>query len=216
VTAPAAGPRVVEVDPQAPGAEDLSPAVHAILRGRLVAFPTETFYGLGANALDPEAVLRVFRAKGRPPAKPLLVLVDDVAAAEAIASPIPARARILMDRYWPGPLTLILPARPHLPAALTAGTGTVGVRVSSHPVARGLARAAGVPITAPSANRHGAPGPRTPADVLAGLGAVVDLVVDGGPAPGGPPSTLLDATVTPFRVVRAGVLTLEPTDLGAD
>lgn len=206
--------RVVPVNPEAPAVEGVAEAARLLRDGGLVAFPTETFYGLGANAFDATAVSRVFRAKGRPADKPLLVLVDSVAMAETVAAEIPVRARRLMSRYWPGPLTLILPARPALPLALTAGTGTIGLRVPGHPVARALVRAAGCPITAPSANLHGGPSPRTAAEVLAGLGDRVDVILDGGPTPGGPASTLLDLTAEPPRIVRRGAVTLTEADLG--
>ena len=209
----AAGARVLAVDSRRPAPEDLAAAARVIWDGGLVAFPTETFYGLGANALDPEAVACVFRAKGRPADKPLLVLVDSVEMAAEVVVEVPERARRLIARYWPGPLTLILHARAHVPRALTAGTDTVGVRLPSHPVARALVRAARLPITAPSANPHGGPSPRTAAEVLAGLGERVDLVLDGGPTTGGAPSTVLDVTGKAPRVVRAGAVTLSPEDL---
>jgi L-threonylcarbamoyladenylate synthase len=207
--------RTVAVDPGEPSALELAEAAGVIRAGGLVAFPTETFYGLGANALDAAAVARVFHAKGRPADKPLLVLVDSLAMAETIVAAVPPGARALMARYWPGPLTIILPARSHLPEALTGGTGTVGVRISIHPLAQALVREAGVPVTAPSANPHGRPSPRTAEAVRAGLRALVDLVLDGGTTPGGPPSTLVDATAVPMRVVRAGAVGLRPEELGA-
>ena len=206
--------RTVAADPSRPPVGDVAEAARVIRAGGLVAFPTETFYGLGADALDPDAVLRVFRAKGRPDDKPLLVLVDSVAMAEAVVTEIPARARTLMARHWPGPLTIILRARSHVPAALTAGTGTIGVRVSGHPLARALVHAVARPVTAPSANPHGASSPRTAEEGGASLGAAVDLVLDGGPTPGGPPSTLVDATGEAMRVVRAGAIVLGSEDLG--
>jgi L-threonylcarbamoyladenylate synthase len=204
----------LRVDPHAPHPAVLAEAAGVLRAGRLVAFPTETFYGLGADALDAGAVERVFRAKGRPGDKPLLVLVDSLAMAESVVTEIPSRAHALTARYWPGPLTIILAARPHVPRSLTAGTGTLGVRLSAHPVALGLVRAVGRPVTAPSANPHGAPSPRTAEEVRAGLGAWVDLLLDGGPSPGGPPSTLVDATVAPMRIVRLGAVVLGPADLG--
>jgi L-threonylcarbamoyladenylate synthase len=200
------------VDPEAPAAADVAEAGRVLRDGGLVAFPTETFYGLGANALDATAVGRVFRVKGRPADKPLLVLVDSVAMAETVAADVPVRARRLMSRYWPGALTLILPCRA-LPLALTAGTGTIGLRVPGHAVARALVRAAGCPVTAPSANPHGGPSPCTAAEVLAGLGDRVDLVLDGGATPGGPASTLLDLTAEPPRIVRPGAVILTDADL---
>jgi len=174
--------------------------------GGVVAFPTETFYGLGAAALDAAAARRVVAVKGRPDGKPLLVLVDSAAMVEVVAREIPPRARELMARYWPGPLTLVLPARPEVPDEVTAGSGTVGVRLSPHPVARGLVRALGAPVTAPSANRSGQPAPTTAAAVFADFRDRIELVLDGGVTTGGEPSTVLDATVDPPRVIRAGAL----------
>ena len=211
---PAGDARVRVVDAERPSASAIAAAADRLRAGGLVAFPTETFYGLGADALDPAAVARVFQAKGRPSDKPLLVLVDSPAMVREVTADIPERARRLMARYWPGPLTLILGARPHLPPALTAGTGTIGVRVPGHAVARALVRATGGPLTAPSANPHGAPSPRTAAEVLAGLGEAVDLVLDAGPTAGGPPSTLLDLTGAVPRVIRPGAVRLGPDDLG--
>jgi L-threonylcarbamoyladenylate synthase len=210
-----AGPRVLRVDRERPATDDLAAAARVLAAGGLVAFPTETFYGLGASALDPAAVARVFQAKGRPGDKPLLVLVATLAMARALAREWPAAAARLADRHWPGPLTLVVAARADLPAALTAGTGTVGVRLPGHPVARALVRAAGVPLTAPSANRHGAPPPRTAAEVVAGLGGAVDLVLDAGPTAGGAPSTVLDVTGDRPRVLRPGAVPLAAEDLAA-
>jgi L-threonylcarbamoyladenylate synthase len=171
-----------------------------------VAFPTETFYGLGAAALSPRAARRVFEVKGRPRDRPLLVLVDSVAMAESIVAAIPDGARALMARHWPGALTLVLAARPIVPEEVTARTGTVGVRWSAHPVARGLVRALGQPVTAPSANPSGLPPPTTAEGVLAHLDGLIELVLDGGATAGGEPSTVLDATVDPLRLLRPGAV----------
>ena len=202
------------VDPESPACAHLELAARLLREGRLVALPTETFYGLGANALDPDAVARVFQAKARPAGLPLLVLVDSTAMVRAVAADIPPRAERLMARHWPGALTLVLPARPELPPALTGGTRTIGVRLSSHPLARALVRSAGLPLTAPSANRHGAGSPRTAVEVAASLGDAVDLIVDGGPTLGGLASTVVDLTGPRPRVVRAGAVTLDALDLG--
>ena len=156
---------------------------------------------------------RIFQAKGRPADKPLLVLVDSLAMVDRVAGEVPARARRLMERYWPGALTLVLHAHADLPTALTAGTGTIGVRLSSHPIARAIVAALGEPVTAPSANPHGASGPRTADEVIAGLGNRVELVLDGGPTPGGPASTVLDLTRRPAVVLRAGSVVPTPEDL---
>ncbi|MCI0548943.1 MAG: threonylcarbamoyl-AMP synthase [Candidatus Rokubacteria bacterium] len=198
----------VRVDPVSPAPAMLASAGAILRRGGLVAFPTESFYGLGADAGSAAAVARVFTVKGRPDAKPLLVLVDGIAMVERLAADVPPRARELMARHWPGPLTLILRAVPELPAALTAGTGTVGVRMPGHAVALALVRAAGRPVTAPSANPSGAPPPTTAEAVCRDLGPGVDLVVDAGPTAGGPASTIADCTVWPPRIVREGPVVL--------
>ena len=197
---------VVRVDPVAPDERLLDEAARVLGRGGLVAFPTETFYGLGAAALDRRAVRRVFEVKGRPASMPLLVLVDSEAMVGRVALEIPARARALMTRHWPGALTLVLRASAGLPAELTAGTGTVGVRLPAHATARALVRALGAPVTAPSANPTGAEPPTSAGAVLAHFGDALDLVLDGGPTPGGAPSTVVDVTVDPPRVIRQGAV----------
>jgi L-threonylcarbamoyladenylate synthase len=199
---------VVRVDPVAPDERVLDEAARVLGRGGLVAFPTETFYGLGAAALDRRAVRRVFEVKGRPASMPLLVLVDSEAMVGRVAPEIPARARELITRHWPGALTLVLRASAGLPAELTAGTGTVGVRLPAHATARALVRALGAPVTAPSANPTGAEPPKTAAAVLSHFGDALDLVLDGGPTPGGAPSTVVDVTVDPPRVIRQGAVTV--------
>jgi L-threonylcarbamoyladenylate synthase len=183
-------------------------AAAALRAGGLVAFPTETFYGLGAAALQAAAVRRIFEVKGRPDARPLLVLVDSLAMVASVAAEIPPRARELMDRHWPGALTLVLRARPHVPAEITAGSGTVGVRLSAHPLARALVTALGEPVTAPSANPSGGAAPTSAAEVLEHFRDRIELILDGGATAGGAPSTVLDVTVDPPRVVRAGAVRL--------
>jgi L-threonylcarbamoyladenylate synthase len=199
---------VVVVDPAAPDAAALARAAAVLRAGGLVAFPTETFYGLGAAAGDPAAARRVCAVKGRSESKPLLVLVDSIAMAESLAADVTPRARELMNRHWPGPLTLVLRARLDLPRVLTAGTGTIGMRMSRHPVARGLVRALGAPVTAPSANPEGGAPPTTAAQVLKAFDGMIDLVIDGGPTAGGPASTVVDVTTDAELVLRAGVVTL--------
>jgi L-threonylcarbamoyladenylate synthase len=198
--------RLILVDPVTPPAPTLAEAAAVLRAGGVIAFPTETFYGLGAAAMDAAAARRVITVKGRPDGKPLLVLVDSPAMVGVVAREIPPRAQELMARHWPGPLTLVLPARPEVPDEVTAGSGTVGVRLSPHPVARGLVRALGAPITAPSANRSGQPAPTTAAAVFADFRDRIELVLDGGVTTGGEPSTVLDVTVDPPRVIRAGAL----------
>jgi L-threonylcarbamoyladenylate synthase len=199
--------KTVAIDPRQPRRALLAEAAAVLAGGGLVAFPTETFYGLAAAALDGDAVRRIFAVKGRPESRPLLVLVDGVAMAETIAE-IPWQARSLIATHWPGALTLVFRARPVVPADVTASTGTIGVRWSSHPVARGLAAALGAPVTGPSANATGAQPPTTAAAVIAALPNGIDLVLDGGETAGGLPSTVLDVTVDPPRVLRAGAVRL--------
>ncbi len=192
----------------APSPLIIAEAVAALARAELVAFPTETFYGLGADARSPDAVRRVFEVKGRPESKPVLVLVDSVAMAESLARAVPSRARTLMIRHWPGPLTIVFAAGETLPSRLTAGTGTVGMRMPGHPIAMALVRALGGPVTAPSANPSGEPPPTTAEEVLHAFEAKIELVLDGGRTAGGPPSTVVDATVDPPRLLRAGAIAL--------
>ena len=198
----------MRVDPAAPDERVLDEAARVLGRGGLVAFPTETFYGLGAAALDRRAVRHVFEVKGRPASMPLLVLVDSEAMVGRVALEIPVRARVLITRHWPGALTLVLRASAGLPAELTAGTGTVGVRLPAHATARALVRALGAPVTAPSANPTGAEPPTTAGAVLAHFGDALDLVLDGGPTSCGAPSTVVDVTVDPPRVIRQGAVTV--------
>jgi L-threonylcarbamoyladenylate synthase len=198
--------RVVAVDARAPSPAALADAVAALRAGRVIAFPTETFYGLGAAALTPAAVRQVFEVKGRPEDKPLLVLVDSIAMVERLAVEIPERARVLMEHHWPGALTLVLSARPDVPSGVTGGSGTVGVRLSAHPVAQALVRALGQPITAPSANPSGLPPPSTAAEVVGYFPRGLAIVLDAGATAGGAPSTVLDVTVDPPRVLRAGAV----------
>lgn len=174
-----------------------------------MAFPTESFYGLGADAFDPHALARVLAVKGRPEHKPVLVLVDSVRMAELLVTGIPAGARDLMARHWPGALTLVLQASGAMPVGVTAGTGSVGVRMPGHPVALALVRAAGRPITAPSANPSGATPATTAGAVRRYFEGRVDLILDGGATAGGPGSTVADCTVWPPRILRQGPVILE-------
>jgi L-threonylcarbamoyladenylate synthase len=183
-------------------------AAGALKRGDIVAFPTESFYGLGVDALNPDAVARLFKIKGRPESKPVLVLVGSVAMAEDLTLEISAGARDLMTRHWPGPLTLVLRAASHVPSQLTAGTGTIGVRIPGHAVALGLVCAAGLPVTAPSANPSDRPPPITAESVRGYFDDLIDLILDGGPTAGGPASTVADCTVWPPRILRQGPVRL--------
>lgn len=170
---------------------DIRIAADLIHRGKLVTFPTETVYGLGANALDAEAVARVFQVKGRPNSSPVIVHVSNQAMIGRVASSWPEKARILAERFWPGPLTLVVPKTPAVPDIVTAGLPTVGVRMPAHPVALALIEAAQVPIAAPSANRFSQISPTTAEHVRQGLGDVVDYILDGGPCQVGIESSVL-------------------------
>jgi L-threonylcarbamoyladenylate synthase len=179
-----------------------------IRSGGLVAFPTETVYGLGANALDERAVASIFAAKRRPTTDPLIVHLADAATLAQVAQPADA-ALLLADRFWPGPLTLVLPKQPSVPANVTAGLETVAVRVPAHALARAIIAAAGVPVAAPSANLFGRPSPTRAEHVLADLGGRIDAVVDGGPTPVGVESTIVDLTGQEPRLLRPGGLPSE-------
>jgi L-threonylcarbamoyladenylate synthase len=162
--------------------------------GRLVAFPTETVYGLGANALDSAAVARIYAAKGRPKYNPLIVHVADVALVPTVAAGWNDAAERLSHAFWPGPLTLVLPKADAIPEGVTAGLPTVAVRVPGHLVANSLLAAAGIPVAAPSANRSTQLSPTTGEHVLRSLGDAVDLILDAGPTPVGIESTVVDVT----------------------
>ena len=189
---------------------DIARAVQLLREGRLVAFATETVYGLGANALSPDAVAAIFAAKQRPAWDPLIVHIASAAQLSAITSiPASLESRIsnLASAFWPGPLTLLLPRNAAIPDAVTAGRELVGVRVPSHPAARALLQATGLPIAAPSANLFGHTSPTTAAHVLADLNGRIDAVLDAGPTTIGLESTVLDPTQTPMILYRPGAIT---------
>lgn len=200
--------RVFRINPEAPEPDLLREAAAVILRGGLVAFPTETVYGLGANALDPEAVRRIFAAKNRPADNPVIAHVASTASVAELAAEVPPAARALMDRFWPGPLTLAVRRKPHIPEVVTAGLPTVGIRMPDHPVAAALIAAAGVPIAAPSANLSGRPSPTSAEHVLEDLDGRVDLILDGGETGVGLESTFLDVSVDPPVLLRPGGVTM--------
>jgi L-threonylcarbamoyladenylate synthase len=185
---------------------ELAQAAALLRSGGLVAFPTETVYGLGANALDPAAVARIYAAKGRPSTSPLIVHVADVAMARTVVAEWPEAAQRLVERFWPGPLTLVLTKRDVVPDGVTAGLGTVGVRQPAHPVALELIRLAGVPVAGPSANPFMGLSPTTAEHVRAGLGDAVDFVVDGGSCPVGIESTVLSLVGGRPVLLRPGMV----------
>lgn len=200
--------RLVKVDRWNPDPEIMREAGGVIRRGGLVAFPTETVYGLGANALDAAAVAGIFRAKGRPSDNPLIVHVQDPTEVPAFAV-LNDMALRLIDLFWPGPLTLVLPSLEIVPPVTRGGLDTVGVRMPSHPVALALIAEAGVPIAAPSANRSGRPSPTEADVVFHDLGEGVDMILDGGPTEVGVESTVLDVSGEVPVLLRPGGVGLE-------
>jgi L-threonylcarbamoyladenylate synthase len=197
---------VISVDPKTPQSDIIAHAATILRRGGLVAFPTETVYGLGANALDAAAVARIFAAKGRPSHNPLIVHVPDIASVSRVAATWPETAARLAERFWPGPLTLVLPKNSELPDAVTAGGPTVALRVPANAVALALLRAADLPVAAPSANLSSELSPTRAEHVLRGLDGRIDLILDGGPTSGGIESTVLDMTCSPPRLLRPGLI----------
>lgn len=179
----------------------------------MVAFPTETVYGLGANAMDKSAAAQIFAAKGRPPHNPLIVHLADATEIEQVAARWPETAARLATRFWPGPLTLVVWKRPDVPDIVTAGGSTVAVRVPAHPVAQALLKAARIPIAAPSANASNRISATRAEHVLKGLGGRIPLLLDGGPTAGGLESTVLDVTCDPPRLLRPGLVS--PSEIEA-
>ncbi len=173
--------RILKIDPQIPDVRLLRLAAEVIHDGGLVAFPTETVYGLGANALDSQAVRRIFEAKGRPANNPVIAHVSDRAMLRQLVKEWPANVERLAEEFWPGPLTLVLPKNDWVPDVVTAGGPTVAVRMPGHPIALGLIRELGLPLAAPSANRSSELSPTRAEHVHAGLDGRIDLILDGGP-----------------------------------
>lgn len=201
--------RVIRVDSRAPATAAISDAAAVIRSGGLVAFPTETVYGLGANAFDEDAVQSIFSAKERDPSDPLIVHVASVHDLSRVASIVPPLAMLLFERFAPGPLTVVLPRAPGVAPSVSAGLATVAVRIPSHPVARGLIESAGVPVAAPSANRFMRTSATSAAHVLEDLDGRIDLVIDGGPADAGIESTVVSIEGDSVFVLREGALTRE-------
>lgn len=197
------------VDPAWPYGPAIERAAAILRSGGVVAFPTETVYGLGANALDETAVEKIFEVKGRPSYNPLIVHVGSTELARELVTEWPDVAGCLASRFWPGPLTLVLPKRPEVPDRVTAGLPTVAVRVPHHPVALALLRSSGLPVAAPSANLFTRLSPTTAEHVKLGLGERVDMILDAGPTPVGIESTVLDLTGEIPRLLRPGTISRE-------
>jgi len=181
-------------------------AAQVILQGGIIAFPTETFYGLAADALNEAALRKIFRVKKREEGKPLLLLIADLSWLKGLVQNISPLAERLMEKFWPGPLTLVFKASPQLSSLLTADSRKIGIRLSPHPVTQALVKAVGRAITGTSANLSGQPGILTAREVHQSLGEGLDAVLDGGKTPGGPGSTVLDVSDPSPRMIREGII----------
>ncbi len=201
--------QILHIDPHQPEPAAIAEAAAVLAAGRLVAFPTETVYGLGANALDRDAVERIFAAKQRPFSDPLIVHLAGATQIERVAEQIPPAVERLAERFWPGPLTLVVRRGAHVAPNVSAGRDTVAVRVPAHPVAHALLTACDLPIAAPSANLFSRPSPTTAQHVLADLDGRVDIILDGGPTTIGLESTVVDLTQTPPVLLRPGGVPVE-------
>ncbi len=204
-----ANTRIFRVNPEHPETEAIRAGVDALRKGGLVAFPTETVYGLGANAFDTDAVSRIFSAKERPASDPVIVHLHDLAQINAVAINVPELAFELANRFWPGPLTFVLERNPRIPANISAGMNTVALRMPNHPIPLALLREADLPVAAPSANRFARPSSTTAQHVIDDLNGRVDVILDGGSSIIGLESTILNLTKTPPVILRPGGVTLE-------
>jgi len=197
---------LLKIDPARPDPGKMAEAVRILKGGGVVAFPTETFYGLGVDARNEEAVERIFRIKRRDFNKPIALIVAEERDVAPLAEEIPMTANILMQRFWPGPLTILFRASPAVSNRLTGGTGKIGIRISGHPIARLLAAGIAGPLTATSANPSGGTDCSTADAVMQALGDLPDAIIDAGPTPGEAGSTILDATTVPIRILREGAI----------
>jgi L-threonylcarbamoyladenylate synthase len=200
---------IIYIDPQHPDMQQIEHAAELLLQGQLVVFPTETVYGLGANALDTQAVEQIFVAKARPFSDPLIVHIADEDTLESIVTAVPESARLLAQTFWPGPLTMILPASERIPRLVTSGLPNVAVRMPDHAIARALIRTAGIPVAAPSANRFMHVSPTTAQHVYADLHGRVPLILDSGPCSVGVESTVIDLCSEVPTILRPGGISLE-------
>lgn len=200
---------IKKVNKEHPEADSILQAGEILKKGGLVAFPTETVYGLGANALDEKAAMKTYAAKGRPSDNPLIVHIADMKDLPKIVTEIPEAAQKVAEKYWPGPLTMIFQKSDIVPHGTTGGLDTVAVRMPDHPIARDLILAGGGYISAPSANTSGRPSPTTAQHVEEDLDGKIDMIVDGGPVDIGVESSILDVTVDPPMILRPGAITKE-------
>ena len=198
--------QIIAVDPKIPQTDVIRKAAETLRRGGLVAFPTDTLYALGANALAPDAIERVLTVKGRHHGKPLSVLVPTVEATQGLVNHFPAGVQNLMRTFWPGPLTIVMKASTKLPEALCGPTGTIGLRIPGGVVAQAVLAAFGGPIIGTSANKSGGADPADAKTVQRAVGGQIDLVLDGGRVSLGVPSTVIDCTTEPARILREGAI----------
>jgi L-threonylcarbamoyladenylate synthase len=197
---------IIKINPENPESEKISEVVAILKGGGVIGFPTETFYGLGADARNEAAIGKIFDVKGRDFKNPILVVIGERKHLDIFAADISPAEKTLMDRFWPGPVTILFRATAAVSPRLTAGSGRIGIRLTSHPIAGELSRRLGGPLTATSANLSGAPECSTAADVLSQLEGKIDGLVDGGSTPGGKGSTIVDAADSPVRILREGVI----------
>jgi len=199
-------PRIIRIDPILPEPSLIEEVTVILKSGGVIGYPTETFYGLGADATQDEAIDKIFSIKGRNFQNPISIIIAERNDLSQWISEIPPTAQPLIEKFWPGPLTLVFQASSAVHPRLTAGTGKIAIRISSHPIAAALAMALGRPITATSANRSGAPESTSVSDVSRQLGSGLDAIIDGGETAGGKGSTIIDTTVHPLKVLREGAI----------
>lgn len=200
---------IKKIDPKDMTSDDFREAAALLRDGKLVAFPTETVYGLGGNAYDSTASARIYAAKGRPSDNPLIVHISSFDEITPLVKDIPGKARALADKFWPGPLTMILFKSDKVPKETTGGLDTVAIRMPSHPIANRLIKEAGIPIAAPSANASGRPSTTKAEHVIEDLDGRIDMIIDGGSSDIGLESTIVDLTVSPALILRPGYITIE-------
>ena len=198
--------RIITANPHNPVRSEIAEAVRILKAGGIAAYPTETFYGLAAASTNETAIERIFAVKGRDEQNPLSLIIGNESQLTPLVSGIPAAARQLADRFWPGGITILFEASPLAPTRLTGGTGKIGIRLSSNPIASLLADELGCAITATSANQSGAPECTSCPEVARTIGNLIDIIIDGGVSPGPPGTTIVDATVDPPRILREGLI----------
>lgn len=201
--------KILKIDPIYPESDNIKEAAEIIIKGGVVAFPTETVYGLGANALDEKAIEKIFTAKGRPQDNPLIVHIGSISQLKELVKSVPEQAHLLMEKFWPGPLTLIFNRTDIIPDRITGGLSTVAIRMPNHNIALELIKQSGLPIAAPSANTSGKPSPTNALHVIHDLSGKIDMIIDGGSTGVGLESTVLDISGDVPTILRPGGITIE-------